>query len=410
MTKFWAFALSGLMFASCSNNDEIIPNPTEDGEGAMVSLKLLDPVSTRTDAGTVNGTDAENKIESVTVYIFKDGVDGELTKNGEKKLTGPGPHQFIVEETGTDMGFLVAVNQDVTLPANPTYNKVRALISTATEFTAFQKTPATNGNALTAPQAGKFAMAGHTIQTVKAKEPNKTVTTDVAIAVHRLVSKIEPIKEKAGGAKVDIPLSSIQNLFGTGTTAVTFAFDGFTLCNGMNKSDAFYTWNATGNESVTWDTWVSSKGTKANVNSAFDATGYYTKVYAGTSTGDMFFDDASTEIIYAYENQPEDKKGEEDFYYNKKTVYSFIVKGTLTPNDATQQPKVRYWRANLIPDDSHTVRRNCVYKVQIDEINTVGLETPQEAEEVEVPKPGQAEVKVSITVEKWRVKTQNLNI
>ncbi len=225
---------------------------------------------------------------------------------------------------------------------------------------------------------------------------------------NRLVSKVEAPKVAVpADFQMNIPLEDLKKAFNDDDlTNATFSLDGYVLINGIDATDAFYTWNSAGVEANTWDTW--SRTGKSYLPSTFEADKSYASVYAGTTTGDMFLN-SSTSVMYAYENLPIDDQTEPSLYFDRNTVYSFIIKGTLTSvTSGTPTTLTRYWRANLIPDDNQQVIRNAVYRLTIDGVNTFGYDTPKEAEDEVVPKKGNASVLITIRVADWRIKLTNV--
>ncbi|KAK9659972.1 Major fimbrial subunit protein type IV, Fimbrillin, C-terminal, partial [Popillia japonica] len=90
--------------------------------------------------------------------------------------------------------------------------------------------------------------------------------------------------------------------------------------------------------------------------------------------------------------------------------------------NATNQSVTRYWRVNLVKStgkntenttiDDYKVYRNGLYKVTINNINTVGYETPEDAEKQEeiVPVDGAVNVEVTIEVSPWDVYESNTDM
>lgn len=71
----------------------------------------------------------------------------------------------------------------------------------------------------------------------------------------------------------------------------------------------------------------------------------------------------------------------------------------------------RYWRVNLLKDDSWKIYRNSIYRVTMKDIKTVGWSTPKDAEEEgPVVSPTESSISVNIEVAKWDVRTQNVDL
>lgn len=400
-----SLAFIGLIFAACSSNSdiELTPEQPAGSNGAIVAISLNN-VSTRADAPAEDGVGNENTISTLNFYVFKS--TGELVQtNGFSKQSS---YKFVINVSNkadlAGMNFLVGVNQPLIsgIPANNTaFAYVKSHLSGALVFEAYEAGNASKGNTTEVPSL--FPMSGSAInQTVTAPAGSTdSPVTSISIEVSRLVSKVESPKENPDEVEVNVLKEDLESLFAQGVTDATFALKGFVLINGLDKSDAFYTWTS----EADWTGW--SREGKTYLTSAFDGSGNYQSVYTGVATGDMFI--AGTPASYIYENEPKSDPDNEDLYFDKATVNSFIIKGELTCIGGTDAGKtaVRYWRANLIPEDDHRVLRNTIYRLTIDGVNTIGYGTPEEAENEVVPKTGNASVNISISVAKWRVKTTN---
>lgn len=398
-------ACIGLIFAACSNNDDdFTPQPGEgNGNGAVVAISLKN-VSTRVNAPDEDGVGDENTISKLCFYVFKTG--GELVQTNS--FTNQSTYKFVINvENAADlmgMHFLVGVNQPM-LGGIPTdqsaFEFVKSHLSDEITFESFEKDKPLIGN--TTMQPGVFPMSGSALhQNITAPtSSNESPVTNLAIEVTRLVSKVESPQPNPSGVEVNVLTEDLEKLFDQGVTDADFTFNGFVLINGLDKSDAFYTWMSDDD----WSTW--SRQGKKYLTSTFDSFGNYLAVYAGTPYDDMFITD--TPVSYVFENQPEDDPNEPVLYFNKNTVNSFIIKGELKCIGGADDGKtaVRYWRANLIPDDNHRLFRNTIYRLTIDGVNTIGHGTPEDAENEVVPKSGNASVNVSIRVARWKVKTTN---
>lgn len=385
--KFFSMAIVGLLFAACSNNDVVEPTDLNNGNKPIVSFSLAN-ASTRLDDGFEAGTTEESKIEKVIFYVFTS--DGTLLQTNE--FTKQSLYKFAIDATAaqlTGMNFLVGVNQD--LVGGTTFADVKKALLTTFEFDPSSST--------IAPYL--FPMTGEALnQSINVPSAsNESPVTPLTIKVTRLVSKVEAPKENTQGVALDP--SVVQSLFGEAATGGTFTLDGYVFINGIDKSDAFHTWTD-GNTLENWN-----RDNKTNIISTFDGSGAYTNVYAGDmGSADYFITDNKT--VYVFENRPEDDAAAPSLYFDKSTVYSFIIKGTIASGG---EAVTRYWRANLIPDDSHVVVRNAIYRLTIDSVNTVGYETPEQAEEQEiVPKDGIASVSITIEVLDWRVKLTNTSL
>lgn len=401
LTNLLGMAIIGLIFTSCSSdNDDPLTPDLGNGDGAIVSISLNNTM-TKADLPDEDGVGDENKISTLDFYVFKS--DGSHVQTNS--FTTQSTYKFVISTDAPDlvgMNFLVGINQDeiTSIPADGTaFAYVKSQLSSSETFENYVKGDNAKGNTTAVPSL--FAMSGWVLnQNVTAPTSgNNSPVTSFTISVSRLVSKVENPVENSSGVDVNVVPAKLEELFNTGVTDATFALKGYVLVNGYDKTDAFYTWTSESD----WTGW--SRTGKTYLPSLFDTNGAYTSVYAGTSADDMFL--SGDKVMYLYENQPERDASEPTLYYKKNTVNAFIIKGELKciggPDDGTTV--TRYWRANLIPDDNHTVLRNTIYRMSIDGVNTIGYGTPEDAEKEVVPQAGNASVNISINVAKWRVKS-----
>lgn len=365
-------------FTSCSDSDNA-SEPIQ-GKMAIVEISIAGNASRASTRGEV-GSAAENLITKYEAYTFE--TDGTLIEYKAIPSHGRGTLKATI---GTNK-IVVIANSDIKTVA--TYDLLKAKVG---DF-AFSKTSATS---TTTPPAIGFEMYGEDTKAIVEGSNYATIT------VKRLVSKFpNPVFT---GATVTIPDVDLVTLFGTGATAAntTFTYTAIALANGLDKSNVFPP------SVVTWD--LTGKG---YLNSTFNAGNYDTDgVYSNNFIPAANFIPAGTLAgIYVHENYPAQMAYGGINGYDPLTVYCFIIKGVLTYNSVE---KTRYWRINLVKnteasgsttDEHYCINRNGVYKITVSSINTIGWETPKEAEEEVpvIPLIGTSTVTITVVVEDWDV-------
>lgn len=405
-------AVGALTLVGCNKNDSL-QTPYVSATSEEVNISLLTQAPTK---ATEAGSAEESKVTSLEFYVFDSAgaldtevgrVDATTPGNGYLKITATNSfnHKLRVS-SGTDKLFLVVANADLGAPASTdTYAIIKAKLASAA-FTA--TAGSTDHNSRTVPTSG-FVISGTAKASVVAgKGDNK-----VYITIARLVSKINT-PTIADDVAVSLTQEQINEVWGAGTTVdpatvKSFAFKGYAVINGVDKSNISFVGNASGVYSAPsttiWDLW--SNTGKAHLNSAFDASGDYTNNYSG-KTGSVWFLDGTTgnnaDRVFVYENKPSDITVNSVVGYDPTTVYAYIIEGELTANSVTEK---RYWRVDLIKDDIYHIVRNSVYKVSISKISTPGYKTPEDAEKLPgiVPGVDQTAADFVISVANWDIKT-----
>lgn len=398
-TKIFAVALAAVAMVACSKE----PNGgTKSGGSATIEVKLN--TGTRALTGTEDGVGDEIKINKLEFYMFdatsgvRDG-DGTTDFGYFVQSSAATVARFVVE--AGDKKFVVAVNQNLGNLAGLDYADVVKVVNGLN---------LTNSNSQTAPT--EYAMSGEGRTTIVA-ESNQTITIDVK----RLISKVRAPKLNAtNGGSVEFTTAKeeeyLQELFGLdAVTNLAWEFDGYVVINGVKQSYALpYNFS---------NTWVNPvlaatvPGTDGWFKTAYtDATGAeILTVYGGTSAGDKFIAKTNTGVVFVYENVPTRTAGSNGSAstYAKDEVTALLIKGTFSCDEAADA--VRYWRVNLIKDDSWKVYRNSIYDIEIGRILTPGYETPKEAEEEEeIYDPNETVIEAKINILPWDVRFQGVDL
>lgn len=396
-----AIPIIALLMGACSKeNDGVDDVNKESGEPAYVTISLLSSTTRATEPGST----PENNISSVEFYVFDSTGDPDTILGGGTgyhKVTSFTASPTILQvESGSNRKFVVIANSDIGEVTN--YAELKAKLGQYT-FTS-----GTINSPRVVPADG-FEMSGEAVKTIVAHSTNV-----VYVNMKRTVSKFNA--PNLSGVTINLTADDITEIWGSSTaitssSQLSFSFDGYVLINGRSDTDLFFIGNAEEDDTdpidIPWDNW--SETGKININSTFDATGNYTSVYSGsnTTTGEFFMTAAEVPTIYVHENMPigmiDDATG--TIGWDPITVYSFIIQGTLTPDNG-EAAVTRYWRVNLVysGQDLH-VRRNLVYKTSITALNSPGYGTPEEAEnggEI-IPMEGDALVQVYLQILDWEI-------
>lgn len=386
------FAASAI-FAACTSDKDDVTTSVISGEAATMEISIATASGlSRAISGTEDGSDLESLVSSFEVYLFNtDGSvqDYKLVDDGTKKatLSGVSGGSYTVAVVTNSVSAIGSVSQSALYGrlgqheffANSTYNAT-SLPSTGPEM------------------SGEATL----LSAVEGTNP-------VTVSVKRLVSKFNA---PYVATTVLNPLAgddAVAAILGDGATVsnTAFTFNGYALVNGLNKSDLF--------SQSTW-----SNSGKDYLNSTF-FDGAYTHNYSGNGNGTWFINDNTP--VYVYENRPTEVLGTTGIAigYEPESVYAFIIEGTIH-SSVTGQSATRYWRVNLVKStgttadnttvDDYKVYRNGLYKVTINNINTVGYETPEEAENQEelVPVDGAVNVEVTVEVSPWDVYESNTDM
>lgn len=384
MIKFFVVGtLLAFISVSCSqSNQDVDGKVTRNGVSKAV-LSISCPQSRGIVTGGENGIAEENAINCLEFYVFNgDGtIDMEVGADQNGKGTGyvkiaDASSPCIIDVTaGNNKKFVAVVNQNLgALKSGEGYADLKTKLA-AREFVLDGK------RKNTVPVEG-LGMSGEITQSV-AKESE----VSVSIEVSRLVSKIyAPIIDSKFEVKLED--NKIDELWGknSGITNddLSFSFVGYTLANGLSKSDVFFIGNDSGNDEeigadrlISWPNW--NHANKQYLNSTFDSKKQYTNVYSGRDniTSDWFLTGSYT---YVYENKPVVKSENGLTGWDALSVYSFILKGQLIVAGRPALTKIRYWRLELVWDNNYYILRDCVYRVTLKRIGSIGHDNPEDAE------------------------------
>lgn len=392
-TIYSLFAASAI-FAACTSDNDGVTTPVVSGEAATMEISIATvPGLSRASSGTEDGSALESLVSSFEVYLFNaaDGSvqDYKLVADGTKKaiLSGVSGGSYTVSVVTNSVTPIGSVSQSVL------YSKLGQH-----EFLANSAYNATSLPATGPEMSGEATV----LNAVEGTNP-------VTVNVKRLVSKFNAPTFVATALSSQASNEELAAILGDGATVsnTSFTFNGYALVNGLNKSDLF--------SQSTW-----SNSGKSYLNSTF-TNGLYTHNYSGNANGSWFIHDNTP--VYVYENRPTEVLGTTGtaIGYEPESVYAFIIEGTIY-SSATTQSATRYWRVNLVKStgtntgnttiDDYKVYRNGLYKVTINNINTVGYETPEEAEKQEelVPVDGAVNVEVTVEVSPWDVYESNTDM
>lgn len=395
-----AIPMIALLMGACSKeNDGVVDKgDTEKGEPAYVTISLLSNTTRATEPGSAE----ENNISSAEFYVFDsegnpDAILGGGT--GYHKVTSFTSTPTILQvESGDDRRFVVIANSNIG-PVGNYYDLTR--------LGQYTFTSGSTNSPRDIPANG-FEMSGDVVKTIVAHTTNV-----VYVDMKRTVSKFNA--PDFTNAAINLKSDDITELWGANTAItnsnLSFTFDGYVLVNGRSDTDLFFIGNIEEVDSEPidnpWDLW--SPDGKTSINSAFNGSGDYSSVYSGsdTDTGEFFMTAADVERIFVYENMPEQKIDPDTgtVGWDPLSVYAFIVKGTLTPDNG-DAAVTRYWRINLVYSGQNLhIRRNLVYKTAITSINSPGYGTPEEAEEGGeiIPIEGDSLVEVYLQILDWEI-------
>lgn len=238
-------------------------------------------------------------------------------------------------------------------------------------------------------------------------------TNSLTLSVRRLLSKIESPQVDPSN-QITAPKDDLLDILGLGESGTVpsdlkWTFDGYMVINGINQSRTF--------EYKDLGEWTRF-ATASNFKTTFSTNGetvesvYSVKNDDASETANGFLPAAYGKPVYIYENVPsilQGGSGSAATVFDKDQVVAFIIKGTFSGTGVSGVS--RYWRVNLLKDDSWKIYRNSIYRVTMKDIKTVGWATPKDAEEEgPVVSPTESSISVNIEVAKWDVRTQNVDL
>jgi hypothetical protein len=424
------FAAIALMTA-CSSDDTIVQ---ENGVG-KVTVQIKGGATTAVSRATQAGTQAENEIKSLEIYVFNS--DGSLDTKVGQTTTAAGTgyvsiptasltagHQYQFQVTaGTGKKVLAIANASLGPQAGKNFLAVEQTLITAAYGSANSAiVDATNGM----PMSG--VAEGWSV------ENGAVIAVDVKIS--RLAAKIIAPEPNATGVTVDftkLRQVDIDDIFGTGSgltpaDTYTYQYQGYAVINGLKNSAAY-----TPADFSTWvtDTYYkpgATAGAAPAVNlynwPTFNSSGAFAAPpYSGGSTAPYIVTAQQVPAVYAWANKPAtgvDAGGQ--IGYVSGTVYAYIIAGTVTGSNTTgvtnKVSSTRYWRINIysttttIGTDAipYIITRNTIYNTTINKVSSKGYPTVEDAagghEEI-LPPPTAAAANFTIEPQDWEVLTEN---
>ena len=254
MKKLLIWAACLVVGAGCSKvNTE---KPTTFTGNVSITLENGADTTRGNDGDEVAGTEAENKVTMLEVYIFNnDGtvLDSDtLNENGYVKLTAADlqyptrwPYTTQLQMGGgSNKDIIVVANADLGAPVTTvgseklnTFAKVMSAISEKT------KDVMTNAISRVVPTNG-FIMSGYTLNAnvVAERSDNK-----ISVKMDRAVARIE-VPVEAANVTFDLDLDELEKLYGdkttkTNTDNLEFEFTGYAVINGLRKSSIGFVGN-----------------------------------------------------------------------------------------------------------------------------------------------------------------------
>lgn len=193
MQKLIVLTLTAFIFFTACSKDDTGKNNGE-GETAYASLTLTYSQGVRSSEGPGNpGTQAENYVHHIEVYIFDNNGNREVHNDGYIRITDwTDGASYMIPVTSGDKTFLVAANANLGKQDGLQEANIRALVNSYTLTDANSRIVPTLNN-----PAGAFGipMAGEA-KVYVAPEAN---AVPVEIGLSRTFSKIQPLQTKQGG-------------------------------------------------------------------------------------------------------------------------------------------------------------------------------------------------------------------
>ncbi|MFL1684552.1 MULTISPECIES: fimbrial protein [Bacteroidales] len=395
--------ISAMSFAllSCSDSDDTSTPTNIQGKKASITVSIKGNADTRSLAGEEAGSAEENDIKSLEFFVFNaDGTYQKYFKPEDLALNNQ--YTFLVD--AGNLTILTAVNQNLGEPS-----PVPSSLADFKKNTLYKALLLDGSNSRTGIDVSTgFAMAAEgAINAVEGE------TNSLTLSVRRLLSKIESPQVDPSN-QITAPKDDLLDILGLGESGTVpsdlkWTFDGYMVINGINQSRTF--------EYKDLGEWTRF-ATASNFKTTFSTNGetvesvYSVKNDDASETTNGFLPAAYGKPVYIYENVPsilQGGSGSAATVFDKDQVVAFIIKGTFSGTGVSGVS--RYWRVNLLKDDSWKIYRNSIYRVTMKDIKTVGWATPKDAEEEgPVVSPTESSISVNIEVAKWDVRTQNVDL
>lgn len=397
---FLAVYATALTLLSCNDSDSNL-NPLPDNEAqTAITIKVKGTAGTRALTAEEAGIGNENEINSLEFFVFN--ADNSYQKYYKPaSLSSDNQYTFLVD--AGKLTILTAINQNLGEPS-----PAPASLADFKNSCLYKELSLNGTNSRNDISASTgFAMAAEGVANVTEGETN-TLT----LSVRRLLSKIEK-PEVAPAGKITAPTTDLLEILGlekNGTVPadLKWTFNGYMVINGIDQSRAF--------EYENLENWTRF-ATASNFKTTFTPDGttvetvYSVKNDDGGETSNGFLQPAYDKPVYVYENLPTTLQGGNGAatVFNKDEVVAFIIKGTFSGTGVTDV--TRYWRVNLLKDDTWKIFRNSIYRITMKDIKTVGWSTPREAEEEgPVVNPAESTISINIEVAEWDVRTQDVDL
>lgn len=396
-----AVSVTAFTLLSCNDSDNNLNPAPNQGELAAITVKVKGNADTRALTGEETGSANENDINSLEFFVFNN--DGSFQKY-YKPTSVVSDNQYTFLVNAGNLTILTAANQNLGEPSPAPASLADFKKSSLYKALSLD---GTNSRSDISASLG-FAMAAEGTANVVEGETNK-----LSLSVRRLLSKIENPKADPAN-KVTAPDADLLKILGldaSGTvpTDLKWTFNGYTVINGINRSLAFEYDNL-----INWERFAAASNFKTTFtpDGATVETVYSVKSDDNSETSNGFLPAAYNKPVYVYENIPtmlQGGNGQAATVFDKDKVVAFIIKGTFSGTGVSDV--TRYWRVNLLKDDTWKIFRNSIYRITMQDIKTVGWGTPKEAEEEgPVIDPSESSITIDIEVAKWDVRTQNVDL
>lgn len=429
MNFFFKTVLPALMLVigvSCQQDTVIDQIPSE----GTVLLQLASPSAKA--STPVVGSDDENGISSVEIYVFNN--NGQCVTRYTSSTVSSTEVKIPMKGCTDDMHFYVLCNTSLGADFIPDhYSYLVSQLAKELELSS--------SSSISGPTANKYPMSGWETGVDIKNMLTEGKTPELTVTVRRLHSKILtptvpeskqiPASSPEIATELQAKMQSYLTEKGSDTTVTAFKharLQSYVVINGINKTDALFSFNSTGYmpdyyaDYTSWTDWNRAKNgvEKSYINSTFDADGKYAKQpYFGSS---QTTESASTQMKYfqtvnegaktcfVFENKPKDRADGNPAYYDRNSVISYILHVELigSGTDAAESwsgdiSLTRYYRVNIRHSDRVPyIRRNMIYQPKITGIKGFGYDTPEDAEKEEVLQKDYGIVEMELNVWNWK--------
>ena len=396
-----AVCVTAFALLSCSDSDNNQYSLPSEGGLAAITVKIKGTADTRALSGEEAGSANENDINLLEFFVFN--ADGSYQKYFKPTALASGNQYTFLVNAG-NLTILAAVNQNLGEPSS-----APASLADFKRNSLYKDLSLDGSNSRTDISASTgFSMAAEGMVNVVEGETNT-----LNLSVRRLLSKIESPKTDPS-LQITVPKTDLLEILGLDESGAVpidlkWTFDSYMVINGINQSQAFEYKDLTD-----WKRFA----TASNFKTTFSTDGktvetvYSVKADDTGETTNGFLPATYAKPVYVYENVPTTIQGGDGLtatVFDKDEVVAFIIQGTFSGTGVSDV--TRYWRVNLLKDDSWKIYRNSIYRVTMKNIRTAGWSTPKEAEEEgPVIDPAESSISINIEVAKWDVRTQDVDL